>query len=196
MAKNGSTIKVQISQDLAAAFGFSTKTRIERDVSPAQKKNQATLKKVNRILERAIKEAENDPEYGISILRQCTWFVMTAMPNAKQDPKRATMLNQYKTLETCLAEVRQPDEYLTDMKAQFGNLDPKNYPTATDSVSNIISSQKDRIYRESQGFNTHEEEIFCVRRREFLTVIERAYNKLRNIALGVPSNAKETGRGR
>jgi hypothetical protein len=186
MAKSGSAIKSVIGKELALELGRGNKIRIKRDASPVQKQYQASFKSINRVLERAIKEAENDPEYGIVVSRQCTRFVMKTMSDPKEDIKRAMMLKQYKTLETCLAEVRKPVEYLASMREQFGpDLDPRNYSKASDAFNNIVKSQKDRIYRDSQGFNGQEEKVFCTNRRVLLGVVEKGYNKLRDMALGI-----------
>jgi hypothetical protein len=89
-------------------------------------------------------------------------------------------------LEDLLAKVRSPKRYLAEMQNQFGpDLDPRQFPASQDAFNSIIKSQKNRVSQESKGLNTLEEQVFCRKRNEFLTAVEKGYNKLRDNALGV-----------
>jgi len=180
MAKNGLEIKAVIY--LKSVLG----TRRGRDATVAHKKYQDVLKEFNsNILDQAIKEASENPESGIAIARQCSRFVLEAIPDLAQDPARANSLRQYEALEQFLALVRQPDQYLAQMQKQFGpRLDARQYGGG-DPFNTIIKSQRQRLYVEGQGFNTQEEKNFCRKRSELLAVVEKAYNRLRDQALGL-----------
>ena len=96
-----------------------------------------------------------------------------------------------------LAEVRRPAEYLAHMQEQFGpNLDPRNYQKGQDAFSSIIKSQRQRLYAEGQGFNIREEREFCRLRSELLAIVDKAYNRLRAQALGLPAPESRRGLGR
>jgi hypothetical protein len=152
-----------------------------------QKQYIITLNKVNLSITQALKTAEQNPEESIAVVRQCARFALETMPSSDQDSARATSLSQIRTLEMMLAEVRRPDEYLANMREQFGGkLDPRDYKKGLDAFSSIIKSQRQRLYAEGQGFNTPEEKNFCRKRSELLAAIEKAYNLLRDQALGLP----------
>jgi hypothetical protein len=104
-----------------------------------------------------------DPELGISVSRICFQFTLLAMPDPAQESGRATSLNQCQTLEDLLSKVRKPEQYLAEMQKQFGpDLDPRQFPTSQDAFNSIIKSQKNRIYQESKGLNTHAEQNYLV----------------------------------
>jgi hypothetical protein len=186
MAKNGFITKPGLEDALALALGHGKKSRQKRDNSLPQKEYNKTLKQINNVLQWGIKEAASSPEIGIMVALECAKFVMETMPDPSQDARRATSISQFKILEDCFARVRQPENYLEDMQKKFGlHLDPRSYPAGSDGFSTIINSQKDRLQRESQGFNSPEEKTFCTHRRTLLSLIEKGYNKLRDQALGI-----------
>jgi|GEM_PF-3976508 len=192
MAKIGSTIK-----KLAQSLDHVKHLRDMRDNSLLQKQYIDSIIRANEILSDALKSTEETPEEAIVIARQCTRFVLETLPNSDQDSSRATSLSQFRVLETMLAEVRRPNEYLANMQEQFGKkLDPRDYKKGLDAFSSIIKSQRQRLYAESQGFNTHEEKIFCRKRSELLAAVDKTYNRLRDQALGLAEQAKNKGRSR
>jgi hypothetical protein len=171
-------------------------SRQDRDTALVHKIYQKSLKKLNKTLDVAIKEAENSPEVGISVARHCSRFVLESMPDLAQEPARANSLRQYDTLEHCLTLVRKPGQYLAQMQKQFGpNLDPRKFGGG-DIFNTAIKSQRQRLYAEGQGFNTQEEKNFCRKRSELLVVVEKAYNRLRDQALGLPTQDHQKGLGR
>ena len=108
------------------------------------------------------------------------------------------ILSQFETLGNMLAVLRKPGEYLASMQKRFGpNLDPRNY-TKGDAFNSIISSQRNRIYKDGQSgvFAGHEEKLFCRKQRELLSAVEKGYNRLRDHALGLPPKTKSKGMGR
>jgi hypothetical protein len=194
MAKSGSIAESQLTDNLAFTLVLAKETRHKRDAALVQRNYQAALKEVNHNLDQAIKEAENNPELGILIALQCTRFVMEAMPDAKQDVGRATMINQCETLETLLAAVRKPDEYLANRRKKYGpNLDPRHYPASVDAFSSTVKSQRQKLHAEGQGFNSQPEKNFCTKRSTLLAAVERGYNRLREHALGIrPTDRKKS----
>jgi hypothetical protein len=190
MAKNGLEVKVGARLELMAGF------RQARFISEVQKNYLASIKKLNKILDLAIKEAEKNPEASIAVARRCSRAMLEFMPDLAQDPARANSLRQYDTLEHYLALVRQPGQYLARMKEQFGpNLDPRKYGGG-DIFNTAIKSQRQRLYAEGQGFNTQDEKNFCRKRSELLAVVEKAYNRLRDQALGLTTPDQQKGLGR
>lgn len=172
--------------EVASFIAVAQKTRERRDATMAQKQYRSAIAQLTKALTKAIGHSEENPELAIIIARQCTRFVMEAMPDPAQDPGRATSLSQFKTLENLLSDVRRPGEYLASMKEQFGpNLDPRNYKAGLDAFSSIIKSQRQRLYAEGQGFNNQDEKNFCRKRSELLAAVEKSYNRLRNVALGI-----------
>ena len=191
MAKNGLTARVAFRLEYVAT------KRHSRDKSLPQKHYSASLSQVNSMLAGALKTAEQNPEESIAIVRQCTRFALETMPSSDQDPGRATSISQFRTLETMLTEVRRPGEYLANMREQFGEkLDPRDYKKGLDAFSSIIKSQRQRLYAEGQGFNTQEEKNFCRKRSELLAAVEKAYNLLRDQALGLPAPENKKGLSR
>ncbi|MDR3038018.1 MAG: hypothetical protein LBV21_01825 [Candidatus Adiutrix sp.] len=147
-------------------------------------------------MDSAIKEAENAPEIGIAIARRCSRVVLEAIPDLAQDPARANAIRQYDTLEYCLNMVRRPGLYLDQMQKQFGpTLDPRKFGGG-DAFNTAIKSQRQRLYAEGQGFNTQEEKNFCRKRSELLAAVEKAYNLLRDQALGLPAPENKKGLSR
>ena len=190
MGKNGLETRIVL------ALKSVHDSRLDRDASPAHKDYQKTLKTLNKALNMALKEAENNPEIGIKVACHCSRFVLESMPDMAQESARANSLRQYDTLEHCLALVRQPGQYLTNMQKQFGpNLDPRKFGGG-DIFNTSIKSQRQRLYAEGQGFNTHEEKLFCRKRSELLAVVEKAYNRLRDQALGFTAQDQQNGLGR
>ncbi len=178
MAKRGLDSDVVASRIKLVAL-----TRKRRDLSEEHKHYTAAFSQLTKALDKSLTTAEHDPEGGLAVARQCSRFVLEAMPDATQDAGRAAALSQFEILEHCLAAVRKPDEYLASMQKQFGpNLDPRNYKSG-DAFNSIIKSQRQRLYMEGQGFNTEQEKIFCLKRRELLAAVERCYNRLRAQAL-------------
>ena len=191
MAKNGLEAKTILS--LKSVID----RRHEREATTAHKRYLLALKELNNeILDPAIKEAAKTPEIGIAVARLCSRFVLEAIPDLAQEPARANSLRQYDTLEHCLALVRQPGQYLAQMQKQFGpNLDPRQFGGG-DIFNTSIKSQRQRLNAEGQGFNTQEEKNFCRKRSELLAVVEKAYNRLRDQALGLTTPDHRMGRGR
>jgi hypothetical protein len=195
MAKTGSITESSLTDDLAFAFRYGKRERQRRDAALVQKKYQTAFKEINLVLDRAIKEAENNPDMGIMAARQSTRFVMNAMPDPKQDGGRATMLSQFDALEIYLTNVKKPEEYLARMQKQFGpDLDPRNYTSGHhDAFKNIIKSQRQRLYAESKGLSSHQEQLFCMKRSELLAAVERGYTRLREQALGISTPDHKKG---
>jgi len=178
MAQNGLHIK-------AFLFFNSVKdARQEREASVIHKNYVHTLDKLNKnILDPAIEETPSNPEHGINVARLCSRFVMQSIPDDAQESARANSIRQYVALEYFLTLVRQPGKYLFHMQKQFGPyLDPRNYGGG-DTFNTSIGSLKRRLLAEKQGFNTQEERDFCLKRRQLLTVVEKTYNHLRDLAL-------------
>jgi hypothetical protein len=196
MAKHGLAIKPEsrIALQLHSAVSFKKR----RDESLPNAKYMSILKDANETLSEAIKTAEQDPEGGLLVAEQCARFILEALPDAEQDDGRAVILSQFETLEYMLAVVRKPGEYLTSMQKRFGpKLDPRDYDKG-DAFNSIITSQRNRIYKDGQSgvFAGHEEKLFCRKQRELLSAVEKGYNGLRDQALGLPPKTKSKGRGR
>jgi len=180
MARSGLRNKIALQAEHTAD------SRVERDRSAQQKKYQNSFKGFNKLLDQAIKIADEEPEEGILISAQCTAFLLRVISEPGQDQGRALFLKQCDTLEHYLALVKNPDNYLAAMQNQFGpNLDARDY-AQSDPFNTIIKSQRQRLYTEGQGFNTQEEKNFCRKRSELLAVVEKAYNRLRAYALNNP----------
>jgi hypothetical protein len=170
--------------------------RRARDASFDQKAYITALKKLTKSIDAANKAAMADPEFGVRVSRECLRFTMQAMPDPVQDTGRATALSQCQVMEDCLLKVRKPEQYLAEMQKQFGpDLDPRQFPTSQDAFNSIIKSQKNRIYQESKGLNTHAEQIFCRKRTDLLTSVEKGYDQLRDNALGI-DKSQDKGKGR
>ena len=185
------------TRQLSKLLDYVKNRRQNLDRSLPQKQYTIALRRTNALLTKILEKADQNPEEALVLVRQCAQFALKSMPGAGQYAARATSLSQFRTLETMLAEVRRPDEYLANMKEQFGTeLDPRTYKLGHDAFSNIIKSQRNRLYAEGQGFDTHEEKLFCRKRSELLAVVENAYKRLRDQALGMPAKAPQKGRGR
>lgn len=178
--------KIGLQTRIALQLDTTEHRRATRDNSLAQKRYQKAFTDLDKPLAEALSYAEEEPEAALVIAKLCSRFVLEAMPDPKQDGRRATALSQFQMLETCLKEIRRPDEYLANMREHFGQrLDPRNYPTGLDAFSSIIKSQRHRLTVEGQGFNTEQERNFCLKRSELLAAVERGYNRLRAEALGM-----------
>jgi hypothetical protein len=190
MAKTG------LEANLVGHVTAALEARRARDASFDQKAYITALKKLAKDIDAANKASMTDPEFGISVSRICFQFTLLAMPDPAQESGRATSLSQCQTLEDLLSKVRKPGQYLAEMQKQFGpDLDPRNYPASQDAFNSIIKSQKNRIYQESKGLNTHAEQVFCRKRTDLLTEVEKGYNQLRDNALGI-DKSQDKGRGR
>ncbi len=205
MAKTGSPTEQKIQIDLTAPelqiglrLDVTISLKRERDASSLNTQYMASLKDTNETLSEAIKLAEQYPEKGLLVAEQCARFILEALPDAAQDGGRALALSQFETLRNMLAVVRKPGEYLANMQMMFGpNLDPRNYKSG-DAFNSIISSQRQRIYKDGQSgvFAGHQEKLFCSNQRALLSAVERAYDQLRDQALGLPPKSQSKGRGR
>ncbi len=192
MAEIGSTINSEPPKDsrqLAIQIGLSLDVTIslkkERDGSILNKDYLAALKNANETLAKALKVAEEAPESGLAVARQCARFVLEALPDPAHDAGRAAALSQFEVLENMLAVVRKPGEYLANMQRQFGpNLDPRQYKGG-DAFNSIIKSQRQRLSKDGQSgvFASPEEKLFCRGRGDLLAAVEKAYNQLREKAL-------------
>jgi len=186
MAKSGSAIKPEIRIGLQLDVTAALKKK--RDLSTPNQEYEASLKKANETLSKTLKIAEQDPEGGLAVARQCARFVLEAMPDPGKDDGRAAALSQIETLENMLAIVRKPGQYLATMQNQFGpNLDPRNYKSG-DAFNSIIKSQRQKLYTDGQSscFSSHDEKLFCRKRSELLAAVEKGYNQLRDKAMGRP----------
>lgn len=190
MAKSG--LEAKVGDRLEVMMGF----RRKRNLSTIQQGYLVSIEKLNKVLDLAIKEAEKNPEDGLAVARRCSRAMLEFKPDLPQDPARAKSLRQYQTLAQCLALVRQPGQYLAQMQEQFGpTLDPRKH-MGDDAFNTIIKSQRRHLYTEGQGFNAHEEKLFCRKRSELLFEVEKAYNRLRDQALGGPAPDQHKGLGR
>jgi hypothetical protein len=184
--------KIGLETDIVAHAGMAMEARGKRDSSTHHKAYMNTVKKMTGDVEAAIKQAQTDPELGVVISRECIRFTMLTMPDPAQEPGRATSLSQCQALEDMLAKVRKPEQYLTEMKKQFGpNLDPRQFPTAQDAFHSIIKSQRNKIYTEGKGLNIPTEQIFCRKRIDLLSAVEKGYDLLRDQALGINRGPKK-----
>jgi hypothetical protein len=189
MAKTG------LTANLVGHVNAALQARRARDASFDQKAYITALKKLTKDIDIANKDSMTDPELGIHVSRVCFQFTLLAMPDPAQEAGRATSLSQCQTLEDLLSKVRKPKQYLAEMQKQFGpNLDPRQFPTSQDAFNSIIKSQKNRIYQEGKGLNTHVEQVFCRKRTDLLTAVEKGYNQLRDRALGIDKSPQKGGR--
>jgi hypothetical protein len=190
MAKYGLEAKVGARLEMMTGF------RQERSISEVQKNYLVAFEKLNKILDLAIKEAENNPEAGIAVARRCSRSMMESMPDLALEPARANSLRQYDALEESLALVRQPGQYLARMQKQFGSkLDPRQH-RGNDTFNINIKSLRRHLYDEGIGLNTQQEKNFARKRSELLGAVEKTYNRLRDQALGVTAPEHQKGRGR
>ena len=190
MAKTGLETKVAYHSAMAKA------ARKKRDSSTEQASYQKSLKLLTKDIDSAIKMVDDAPEQGIAVSRACTRFVIEAISDPGQDQGRALFLKQCDTLEHYLELVKNSDKYLATMQNQFGpNLNARDY-AHSDPFNTIIKSQRQRLYIEGKGFNTHEEKIFCRKRSELLAALEKVYNRHRVNALGVTLPDRKQTHGR
>lgn len=180
MAKSGLRNKI-------AWQTFHTLDRLEDSKQSAQSKlYQNSLNKFNKLIDQSIKIAEKNPEEGVFMSAQYGAFVLLANPNQKQDRGRSVFLKQCSDLKYYLELVRNPQQYLKVMQEPFGpHLDVRDYDKH-DNFSTTIKSQRRHLSDEGKSsFNTQDEKDFFRKRSELLAVVEKAYNHLRDKALGI-----------
>jgi hypothetical protein len=166
-------------------------SHLHNDRTPESRKEKTNFTALSKMLAEAIKEVPQNPEAGLKAAQLSTQFIMETFPDRKLDSGRAASLGQFRMMEQQLKEVRKPEEFLKHFKEAFGSkLDFRDY-AAKDGFSTLVRSRRQVIHNDSLGFGASEQKMFCQRRSELMTAVDKQYGVMRDAALGLDKNSKK-----